>query len=90
MNRDGVRPTTMTVALSEDEIDKTVVDSTGTRLGTVSDVNHGRAHVTADQHIVAEMDTKLPEGGIDEETYALDDDSIAEITDDEIILAEDV
>lgn len=80
----------MTVALSEDEIDKTVVDSDGTSLGTVSDVNHGRAHVTADRHIVEEMETKLPEGGTDEGTYALDDDSIAEITDDEIILAEDL
>lgn len=90
MNRDDVRPTNMTVALSEDEIDKTVVDSDGTSLGTVSDVNHGRAHVTADQHIVEEMETKLPEGGIDEGTYALDDDSVAEITDDEIVLAEDL
>ncbi|WP_132057004.1 PRC-barrel domain-containing protein [Halorussus amylolyticus] len=44
-----------TVALTENEVDKEVVDSDGTRLGTVSEVRHGRAHVTADRHVVEEF-----------------------------------
>ena len=79
----------MTTALTEDEVDKTVVDSDGTELGTVVDLHHGTAHVSADQTTVEEMQTRLPQGGIDEDTYALGDESIAEITQDEIVLKED-
>lgn len=79
----------MTTALTEAEVDKTVVDSDGTELGTVVDVHHGTAQVSADPNTVEELKTKLPEGSIDEDTYALGDDSIAEITDDRIVLAED-
>ena len=79
----------MTVALTEDETGKTVVDSEGTRLGTVAEVNHGRAQVSADESTVEKMRTELGSGGTESETYALDDESIAEITDDEVVLDED-
>lgn len=78
-----------TVALTEDEVDKRVVDSDGTELGVVVDVHHGVAHVSADSDTVEEMKTRLPEGSIDEGTYALDDGSVTEITDDRIVLAVD-
>ena len=80
----------MVVELSEDDVDKTVVDGDGTRLGTVSDVDHGTAHVTADDHIVEEMGTKLDAGSVGEGTYAVQNQHVAEVTDDEIILAEDL
>jgi hypothetical protein len=79
----------MTVALTEDDVDKLVVDSNGSDLGTVVDVHHGTAHVSADRETVEKMQTKLPAGGIDEGTYALGDESIADITDDRIVLAVD-
>ncbi|NEU57692.1 PRC-barrel domain containing protein [Halorussus sp. MSC15.2] len=76
----------MTVALTEDEVDKRVVDRDGTEVGTVVDVQHGAAHVTADEETVEEMQTRLPQGSIDENTYAVHDESVAEITDEEIVL----
>jgi sporulation protein YlmC with PRC-barrel domain len=79
----------MTIALTEDEVDKTVVDSDGTELGTVVDVHHGAAHVSADPSTVEEMKARLPQGSIEEDTYGLHDESVAEITDDRIVLKED-
>ncbi|WP_435180016.1 hypothetical protein [Halorussus sp. AFM4] len=76
----------MTVALTEEDVDKAVVDREGTRVGTVVDIHHGAAHVRADESTVEEMQTRLPQGGIDEETYAVGDESIADITDDRIVL----
>ena len=76
----------MTIALTEDETGKTVVDREGTRLGTVSEVTHGRAQVSADERTVEKMQAELGSGGTESETYALDDESIAEITDDEVVL----
>jgi len=80
----------MTVAITEEDANKTVVDSDGTRLGTVSEVAHGRAHVSADPDVVDRMKRRLPAGSVDEETYGLDDESVAEITDEEIVLAKDI
>ncbi|PSP56622.1 hypothetical protein BRC82_01725 [Halobacteriales archaeon QS_1_67_19] len=79
----------MIPAITEGEVDKTVVDSDGTELGTVVDVHHGAAHVSADSNTVAEMQRRLTAGGIDEDTSAVEDDSVAEITDEQIVPAED-
>jgi anti-sigma28 factor (negative regulator of flagellin synthesis) len=76
----------MTVALTEDDVDKTVVDAAGEAVGTVVDVQHGAAHVSADEETVAELKTRLPQGSIDEGTYAVGDESVAEITDDRLVL----
>jgi len=76
----------MTVALTEEDVDKTVVDVDGTDVGTVVDVHHGTARVSADEETVEEFQTRLPQGSIDERTYAVGDESVAEITDDEIVL----
>lgn len=75
-----------TVAITEDEVDKKVVDRDGTEVGTVADVHHGAAHVRADEATVSEMQARLPQGGIDGNTYAIHDESIADITDDRIVL----
>ena len=75
-----------TVAITEDEVNKTVVDSEGEEVGTVADVRHGAAHVAADEETVEEMQARLPQGEIDDDTYAIHDESVAEITDDRIVL----
>lgn len=80
----------MTDAISEDEVDKQVVDRNGTELGVVVDVNHGAAHVSADPDTVEELKTRLPQGSIHEDTYAVHDESVAEITEDRIVLDEEV
>jgi hypothetical protein len=79
-------PSTMTVAITEEDVDKRVVDREGAELGIVVEIHHGTAHVSADEETVEEMQTRLPEGSIDEEMYAVHDESIADITDDEIVL----
>ncbi|USZ69174.1 PRC-barrel domain containing protein [Halorussus salilacus] len=79
----------MAVELTEGETDKAVVDGDGTRVGTVSEVDHGTAHVTADDHVVAEMKTKLDAGSVGEDTDAVQNHHVAEVTDDEIRLTED-
>ncbi|MFC7081195.1 PRC-barrel domain containing protein [Halorussus caseinilyticus] len=76
----------MTVALTEDEVDKKVVDGDGTDVGTVAEVRHGTAHVSADEETVERMQARLPQGGTDGNTYAVHDESVAEITDDRIVL----
>lgn len=76
----------MTVALTEDEVDKTVVDAEGTEVGTVVEIHHGAAHVSADEETVEKLQTRLPQGGIDDRTYAVHDESVAEITDDRLVL----
>ena len=75
-----------TIAITEEDVDKTVVDREGEEVGTVVDVQHGAAHVSADAETVEEMQTKLPQGGINEDTYAVHDESVAEITEDRIVL----
>ena len=79
----------MTVAITEEEVDKAVVDADGTEVGTVVKVRHGAAHVSADEETVEQMQTRLPEGGNDENTYAVGDESIADITDDRVVLREE-
>jgi len=80
----------MTVAITEEDVNKAVVDSDGTQFGTVSEVTHGRAHVSADPDVVDRMKRRLPAGSVEEKTYGLDDESVAQITDEEIVLADEV
>ncbi|UPV99058.1 PRC-barrel domain containing protein [Halorussus gelatinilyticus] len=76
----------MTVAITEDDVDKTVVDAEGQKVGTVTEIHHGAARVSADEETVEEMQTRLPQGGIDERTYAVHDESVADITEDRLVL----
>ncbi|WP_458187498.1 PRC-barrel domain containing protein [Haladaptatus sp. NG-WS-4] len=76
----------MTSSLTKDEEGKRVVEADGTAVGIVENVRHGTAHVSADPTVVETMKTKLDAGGSDENTYALSEDAIARIEDDEIVL----
>ena len=75
----------MSVALSEDDEGKRVVDADGTEVGVVADVRHGTAHVEADEGAVAEMKTRFDAGQYGENTYALRDDDVAGVDDDRLV-----
>ena len=77
------RDTTLTDA---DE-GKTVVDSNGNSIGKVVEVRGNTAHVDPDPGIADSIMSKLGWGDQDEDTYALQSDSVAEVTDDEIRLS---
>ena len=79
----------MAFALTDDDMGKRVVDAAGTRMGTVDTVRDGTAHVSADEQTVQMMQQALETGGTGEDRYALGEESIAEINDDEIVLAEE-
>ncbi|WP_440010303.1 PRC-barrel domain containing protein [Halomicrococcus sp. SG-WS-1] len=79
----------MTVALSEEDEGKRVVDADGTEVGVVADVQHGTAHVEADEDRAEEMKTRFDAGEYGENTYALQDDDVASVDDDRLVLAAD-
>ncbi|RBI58860.1 PRC-barrel domain containing protein [halophilic archaeon] len=79
----------MTVALSEEDEGKRVVDADGTEVGVVADVQHGTAHVEADEDRVEEMKTRFDAGEYGENTYALQDDDVDNVDDDRLVLAAD-
>lgn len=79
----------MPFTLTEDDAGKRVVDAAGIRLGTIETVRDGTAHVSADEATVEKMQRALPAGGIGEDRYALGEESIAEITGEEIVLKEE-
>ena len=76
----------MQVTITDDDIGKDVVDARGEKIGLVSSVEHGTAYVDPDPGITDEISAKLDWGGRDDEDYPLQEDMIAEVTDDEIRL----
>lgn len=76
----------MTVALSVDDEGKRVVDSDGTDVGTIADVQHGTAHVEASPDVVEDLKTQFDAGQYGENTYAIQDDDVARIDDDRVVV----
>ncbi|TQQ81098.1 PRC-barrel domain containing protein [Halonotius terrestris] len=74
--------------VTDDDQGKAVVDSTGRKIGMVTEVNSGTAHVNADPGLTDTIRSKLGWGDADEDDYALDEDRIHTITDDEIRLTD--
>jgi sporulation protein YlmC with PRC-barrel domain len=72
--------------LTEDDEGKAVVDSHGEKIGMVTEVESGTAHVSADPGIADTIRSKLGWGDSDEDDYALEADRIHTVTDDEIRL----
>ncbi|MFC6837287.1 PRC-barrel domain containing protein [Halomarina ordinaria] len=72
--------------ITEDDEGKKVVDARGETVGRVVDVEHGTAHVDPDPGVTDTVMSKLGWGDSDEDTYPLQEASIAEVTDDEIRL----
>jgi sporulation protein YlmC with PRC-barrel domain len=65
---------------------KPVVDSNGERIGTVTAVEDGSAHIDPDQGLVDEIKSQLGWGSPDEDSYPLPQGRITEVADDEIRL----
>ncbi len=76
----------MTTQITDDDEGKKVVDNSGDQVGIVSDVQHGTAHVDPDPGITDKVKSKLGWGDRDEDTYPLQDEMIASVTDDEVRL----
>lgn len=74
--------------LTTDDRDKTVVTAEGRRVGTVSDVDGGRARVTTDDDSEGLTDKLKSVLGWDdsEDTHDLRNDDVDSVTDDEIRL----
>lgn len=75
----------MPTALTESDEGKPVVFNDET-VGRVVDVEHGTAYVDPDPGIAETIKSKLGWAEADEETFALDDDAVGEVTDDEVRL----
>lgn len=71
--------------VTDDDEGKRVVRGQDT-VGRVVDVEHGTAYVDPDPGLTDTVKSKLGWGDADEDTYPLQDETIEEITDDEIRL----
>jgi len=72
---------------TDDEEGKRVVTSDGDEIGMVKEVSNGQLHVDPDPGMTDSIKASLGWGDADEETYALDDDHVETVTDDEIHLS---
>lgn len=72
--------------VTEDDEGKNVIDSSGKKIGIVTEVRSGTAYVNADPGITDTIRSKLGWGDADEDDYALEKDRIDTISDDEIRL----
>lgn len=73
-----------TTSFSEEDEGKNVVDSTGEKVGIVSEVRAGTAYIDPDPGLMDQMKSRLGWGDVDEDTYPLDAGDVTDITDDEI------
>lgn len=72
--------------VTDDDEGKAVVDSSGREIGMVTEVDSGVAYVNADPGLTDSIRSKLGWGDADEDEYALEEDRIHTVTDDEIRL----
>jgi len=72
--------------ITDSDEGKMVVDSNGNSIGRVVEVIGDQAHVDPDPSVTDSIMTKLGWGSRDEETFPLQSDRVASITDDEIRL----
>lgn len=78
-----------TVQITEDDVGKTVVDENGDDVGIVSAVKYGTAYVDPDPGITTRIKTALGWEEIDDEDgYPLQEETVDEVTDDEIRLTD--
>lgn len=72
--------------ITDDDEGKQVVDSSGRKIGMVTEVRSGTAHVNADPGLADKIRSKLGWNKADQDDYPLETDRIDSITDDEIRL----
>ena len=84
---EAIRPFAMERNLiTDDDQGKTVVDSSGEKLGMVTEVRSGKAYVDADPGLTDSIRSKLGWSDADDSDYALEENRIDSVTDDEIRL----
>jgi len=72
--------------LTEDDQGKTVVTADGDEIGVISGFRGGQAYVDPDAGMTDKILSSLGWTDVDEDDYALGDDQVAEVTDDEVRL----
>jgi hypothetical protein len=72
--------------VTDDDQGKRVVDSNGEKIGMVTEVKSGTAYVNADPGLTDTIRSKLGWGDADQNDYALEENRIDSVTDDEIRL----
>lgn len=80
----------VTSPITEDDEGKAVVNTDGTKIGVIADVDNSTAHVEPDPGLTDEIAAKLGWGDADEETYRLQDSHVETVTDDEVRLNRDM
>lgn len=77
----------MAHTFTEDDEGKTVVNDEGEEVGMIATVEHGTAHVNPDPGLTDTIKSTLGWGDSDDEdTYPLQEESVASVTDDEVHL----
>jgi hypothetical protein len=72
--------------VTDDDEGKRVVDSGGRKVGMVTEVRSGTAYVNADPGLTDTIRSKLGWGDASKDDYALEENRIDSVTDDEIRL----
>lgn len=72
--------------ITDDDVGKKVVDSDGEEIGRIVDIKNGRAYVDPDPSTAETIMSEFGWGDSDQGTYALPEDSVDAITDDEVRL----
>ncbi|MBX0288227.1 PRC-barrel domain containing protein [Halomicroarcula sp. F28] len=73
--------------LTETDEGKTVVNADGDEIGVISDFRAGQAYVDPDPGITDKVMSSLGWTDADEEHYALNEDQVEHVTDDEVRLS---
>ena len=74
-------------SVTDEDEGKSVVDPEGNQVGMVEEVSGGKAYVDPEPGLVDRLKTRLGWGNADEEDYALTEENIQRITDDEVELS---
>jgi len=73
-----------TTQLTEDDEGKPVVSGDGDKIGMITEVRGGTAHVDPDPGMFDSVKAKLNWGDAGEDTYPLEADNVSDVTDDEV------
>lgn len=74
----------MRTDIRDEDEGKRVVNDDGDEIGMVTSIRGGTAHVDPNPGLTDTVKSKLGWGDADEDTYPLPDNSIEEVTDDEV------
>ncbi|WP_323190189.1 PRC-barrel domain containing protein [Halostella sp. PRR32] len=76
--------------ITDDDEGKNVVNADGEKVGMVTEVRGGTAHVDPDPGVTDKIKSKLGWGDTNDDTYPLQEANVDAVTDDEIRLRRDL